>query len=77
MRTLPFCISQIEIFKNIAFHKKYKKPGALSKKEAAEVINFDFAKPDTKKFILSKKLLLILKIRRKIMFSIPARLIDR
>ena len=55
MRTLPFCISQIEIFKNIALHKKYKKPGALSKKEAAEVINFDFAKPDTKKFILSKK----------------------
>ena len=67
-------------FKNIELHKKYKKHDAFRKKEATEFINFLFSKPDKRKFISSKKLLLILKIlltRRKILFNILTRLIDQ
>ena len=36
------------IFKNIELHKKYKKHGALREKEATEVINCGFSKPEGK-----------------------------
>ena len=68
-------------FKNIELHKKYKKDGALRKKEATETINFGFFKPEKEKFISSKKkLLLILKTpltRRKILLNMQVRLIDQ
>ena len=33
-------------FKNIELHKNYKRHGTLTKKEAIEVINFGFLKPE-------------------------------
>ena len=41
--------------KNIELHEKYKNHGALRKKEATEVINLGFSKPDKEKFIWSKQ----------------------
>ena len=32
--------------KNIELHKKHKKHGTLRKKEATEIINFGFSKPE-------------------------------
>ena len=56
------------------------KHGVPRKTEATEAINIGFSKPKKKKFILSKKLFLIVKFlwtRRKILFNILARPIDQ
>ena len=40
------------IFKSIELLKKYKKHGALRKKEATEVIDFGFSKPEGKYYLI-------------------------